>query len=153
MSENENQQQRPSFFRHIAIISYDLFLLLATYLVTTFIIVILNQGEAISQGNPFFLAFLFMLSFFFYGWFWTHGGQTIGMRSWKVKLYSHSGTAITWQQALVRYLFAIAAWLPLGAGFWWQFIMKNNQSWPDLFSGTYLIYDKTASKKTVSPLS
>lgn len=153
MPESENNIQRPGLFRHLAIIAYDLFLLFALYLVTTFFIVILNKGEAISQGNPFFLLFLFLLSFFFYGWFWTHGGQTIGMRSWKVKLHSDKGTAISWQQALVRYLFSLIVWLPFGAGFWWQFIMKKSKSWPDLFSATYLSYDKNSAKKGVSPLS
>lgn len=153
MSTVENKINRPGLLRHLAIMTYDLFLLLATYLVTTFIVVILNQGEAVSAGNPFFLALLAIITFLFYGWFWTHGGQTIGMRSWKVKLHSQTGLAISWQQALLRFLFALVAWLPLGAGFWWQFISSQTQSWPDLFSATYLHYDKALNKKSVSPLS
>jgi len=138
---------RPALFRHLVIIIYDLLLLLSSLLLATFIIVALNGGEAIGHGNPFFIAYLLLLSFAFYGWFWTHGGQTLGMRSWKVTLYSHNHQAIDWRQALLRFIVSIMAWLPFGFGIWWQYLGKDNQSWPDRVSGTYLHYSKNAKNK------
>jgi len=50
----------------------------------------------------------------FYGWFWTHGGQTLGMRAWKLKLIStNDGGTINWLQALKRFLLGLPAWLLL----------------------------------------
>ena len=154
---------RPGAFRHLIIVIYDLLLLLSSLLLATFIIVALNGGNAIGQGNPFFIAYLFAVSFAFYGWFWTHGGQTLGMRSWKVAIYSKAGVsqagsnqpgqAINWQQAFLRFTVSIIAWLPLGIGVWWQYCGKDNKSWPDKVSGTYLHYSKNAKKKPLSRLS
>ena len=77
---------RPSLFRHLIIIIYDSLLLMSVLLLASLLAVALNGGEAISQGNPFFLIYLFGVSLIFYGWFWTHGGQTLGMRSWQVRI-------------------------------------------------------------------
>jgi len=152
MTDNANII-RPGLFRHLIVIIYDLLLLLACLLLATFVIVALNRGEAIGQGNPFFIAYLIGVSFAFYGWFWTHGGQTLGMRTWKVTLYSQHHQAANWQQALLRFTVSILAWLPFGFGIWWQYLNKDNQSWPDRLSGTYLHYAKTAKNKPLSRLS
>jgi len=113
---------RPGPFRHLIIVVYDLLLLLSSWLLATLLIVALNGGEAIGQGNPFFIGYLFLVSFAFYGWFWTHGGQTLGMRSWRVFLLSYSNGPVTWQQAFLRFAVSIIAYLPLGLGIWWQYL-------------------------------
>ena len=144
---------RPGPFRHLIIVVYDLLLLLSSWLLATLLIVALNGGEAIGQGNPFFIGYLFLVSFAFYGWFWTHGGQTLGMRSWRVFLLSYSNGPVTWQQAFLRFAVSIIAYLPLGLGIWWQYLGKDKISWPDSISGTYLHCSKDSKNKPVSRLS
>jgi len=144
---------RPGLFRHLMVMVYDLLLLLSSLLLATFPIVALNGGEAIGQGNPFFIAYLFVVSFGFYGWFWTHGGQTLGMRSWRVFLRSQTHSPVSWQQAFLRFAVSLIAWLPLGLGIWWQYLGKDNVSWPDTLSGTYLHYSKDSQNKPLSRLS
>jgi len=131
---------RPSLFRHLAAMFYDLFLMLAVLFFAGIIAIIFNGGEAIEQGNIFFRIYLLAVSFLFYGWFWTHGGQTLGMRSWKIKLLSNNSNTISWRQSFIRFLAALLSWIPLGLGFWWQYLSKKNQSWPDKASNTYLLY-------------
>ena len=144
---------RPGLFRHLMVMVYDLLLLLSSLLLATFPIVALNGGEAIGQGNPFFIAYLFVVSFGFYGWFWTHGGQTLGMCSWRVFLRSQTHSPVSWQQAFLRFAVSLIAWLPLGLGIWWQYLGKDNVSWPDTLSGTYLHYSKDSQNKPLSRLS
>lgn len=138
----EQTHQRPSLFRHFAIMAYDLLLLLSVLLVAGFIAVGFNGGEAINSANPFFMIYIIGVCFFFYGWFWTHGGQTLGMRAWKVHLVGQQQHDISWLQAGVRFLANIIAWLPFGLGFWWQYLGKDKQSWPDYLSGTRLHFAK-----------
>lgn len=38
----------------------------------------------------------------FYLWFWTHGGQTVGMRAWRLRVQNTDGSAISLTQALIR---------------------------------------------------
>lgn len=129
---------RPSFFKQIASMLYDILLLLSVLFTASIIAVIFNGGEAFEPEDLFFIAYLLVVSFLFYGWFWTHGGQTLGMRSWKIKLVNRNGTNISWQQAGLRFATALISWIPLGLGFWWQYLGKNNESWPDKLSKTCL---------------
>ncbi|WP_394249466.1 RDD family protein [Vibrio profundi] len=39
---------------------------------------------------------------YFFIFFWTRAGQTLGMRAWKLRLQNTNGTAITVTQALIR---------------------------------------------------
>ncbi|HEC58364.1 hypothetical protein LCGC14_0582350 [marine sediment metagenome] len=148
---------RPSLLRHLAVIVYDLLLLASVLLFAAAIAVGLNavvtDGQAITAGNPFFFIYLLGVSFLFYGWFWTHGGQTLGMRTWKVFLRSNNLHSVTWRQAFLRFTTALPSWLALGIGFWWQWFCKGKKSWPDLISNTYLQHDKNSIVKPLSRLS
>lgn len=53
---------------------------------------------------------ILLLHFLFYGWFWIHGGQTLGMRSWRLRLTTVEGTPISWSIALKRFLLGLPAW-------------------------------------------
>ena len=137
---------RPGPLRQLMVMLYDFMLLLSALLLAAVIPVALNQGEAIQAGNPIFLLYLLMVSLFFYGWFWTHGGQTLGMRAWKVYLVGQTQVQITWKQASIRFAVAIVSWLCLGLGFLWQWLSKDKLSWHDLLSGTQLIVHKVEKK-------
>ncbi|MDB2705048.1 RDD family protein [Pseudomonadota bacterium] len=157
MTSNTENHTKPSLFRYLGVMLYDTLLLLSVLLLAAAIAVavnaISNNGEAIEAGNPFFSLYLLAVSYLFYGWFWMHGGQTLGMRTWKVYLINNTDTNITWNQATIRFFVAIIAWIPAGLGFWWLYFGKDNLSWPDALSGTKLHYSKNAKNKPLSRLS
>ena len=153
MTKTSETYLRPSLVRHLAAMLYDSLLLLSVLLLATAVAVMFNSGDAIGRGNPFFLVYLLAIAFLFYGWFWIHGGQTLGMRSWKIFIVSSDGSSITWQQAFVRFAIALISWLPAGLGFWWQYLGRDNQSWPDMLSQTQLVYKKDSENKPLSRLS
>ncbi|MFW5450673.1 MAG: RDD family protein [Methylophagaceae bacterium] len=153
MSESPEDYCRPSLLRHLGIMLYDTLLLLSILLLASLLAVALNGGNAIGQGNPFFFVYLLAVCYLFYGWFWTHGGQTLGMRSWKVYIITTDDSAISWQRAFIRFAIALISYLPAGLGIWWQYLGKDKQSWADLFSGTQLHYSKNSKSKPLSRLS
>jgi len=128
----------PGFFRHIAIIVYDALLLLALLFLAVAVALPLNSGEAITSGFIFPI-YLLSVSFFYYGWFWTHGGQTLGMRTWKVRVRTFDNQPISWKNALVRFLSAILSWVA-GLGFFWKIIDKKQRTWHDHVSKTALFF-------------
>lgn len=79
---------------------------------------------------------LFLTGLLFFGWFWTHGGQTLGMRAWRVQLRREDGAALRWPQAAFRYALAWLAWLPLGAGVLWCLLDHRRQAAHDRLAGT-----------------
>ena len=108
-----NHQASPQYagvLRRLTAIVYDS-LLLAAVLMLAMALLTLFTGDKTGQShNPFINSYLVSVIFLFYGWFWTHGGQTLGMRSWKLRLEQENGQPITWWHALLRFLTAIPAW-------------------------------------------
>ena len=99
--------------RRLAAIVYDSLLLLgvlvgATALALGLAVAVLGSEPVRLYnplaGNPFFQTYLLLVCFFFYGGFWTHGGQTLGMRAWRLRLQRRDGQGISWWQALLRFL-------------------------------------------------
>lgn len=140
MTKNLSANRKPGPFRLLGVMLYDIMLLVSVLMVAAAIAVALNGGEAIGANNPFFFIYLIGVAFFFYGWFWTHGGQTLGMRAWRIYLVSGNSTGISWQQAFLRFVVGIFSWLPLGLGYWWLWLSPDKLSWHDIASGSYLIY-------------
>ena len=130
--------EKPGFFRYFAAIFYDLILVIALFFVTTAILLPFTQGEAI-QSTFLFPLYLLCVSFIFYGWFWTHGGQTLGLRAWKLRLVSDQQTDISWKQAFIRYMTACCSCTVLGLGFIWRLWQKDSKTWHDLSSKSYII--------------
>ena len=122
--------------RRLMAIVYDLLLLLAVLFVTTAMAIALNHGEAIND-HPYYMFFVFiqlLISFIYYGWFWTHGGQTLGMKTWKMKLTLQSGDQLNWKRALVYFVAAMISWSAVGLGFLWALFNQNRSTWHDLIA-------------------
>ena len=88
-------------FRRIAAFLYDCLLLIALFFLITSIVLVFNNGEAI-QHVVFYLG-LYLTAFFFFDWFWRHGGQTLGMRAWRLKVEGIEHEKITFKQSATRY--------------------------------------------------
>ena len=128
-----------SLLRRLGAVLYDTLLLLSVLFIATALVLVLTGGEAIPAGNPFFSSYLLFICFMFYGWFWTHGGQTLGMRAWKIRVQQRNGAAISWWQAMLRFLSAIVSWLALGLGFLWMLVDRDKLTWHDRCSKTVLV--------------
>jgi len=136
-------EQRPaSLFKRLAVIGYDGLLLIAILFISTALTLPLNDGEAITNQHPYFpflVIYWFFISFIFYGWFWTHGGQTLGMKTWNLELISANNKKITWKQAFVRFCCAILSVLLFGLGFFWSLFNEKKSTLHDIVSNTVLI--------------
>lgn len=130
----------PGFFRYIAAIFYDLILVIALFFFATALVLPLNQGEAIETGYIYPIYLLF-ISFLFYGWFWTHGGQTLGLKAWKLRVVNYELANISWKQAFIRYITACCSWLVFGLGIFWRIWHKEGKTWQDLSSHSFIISD------------
>jgi uncharacterized RDD family membrane protein YckC len=132
---------KPGLLRVLAVIVYDFLLLIAVLFLATAILLPLNGGEAFTNHKIVYSLYLLAVSFCFYGWFWTHGGQTLGLRAWKIKVLNDVHGVIGWRQAFIRFAVALLSWGSLGLGFLWIVIDKNQRSWHDMASNTGLYLD------------
>lgn len=139
----QNEFPSAGILRRIAAAFYDLLLVLALLIIATALLLPLTHGQAINSADPlahtFYQLYLLTLVFVFNGWFWTHGGQTLGMRVWRLRLVDESGGTISWRQALIRFACAIPAWLLCMLGIFWIRFSTNRLAWQDRASGTRVI--------------
>ncbi len=85
-------------------------------------------------------SYLLLVSFTFFGSFWTRNGQTLGMRAWHLFMVTQHGKPPTWGRALLRFIMAPLAILPFLLGLVWLVWDKQNLAWHDRWSGTRIVY-------------
>lgn len=135
----DGTRPRPvGILRRLAAIAYDAFLLFALLFVATALILPLTGGEAIAPGTAVYLLYLFAVSYLYFAWCWTHGGQTLGMRAWHIRIRAVSGGPVPWRLATARFLAALLSWGACGAGFLWAAFDAEHRSWHDRLSHTAL---------------
>lgn len=134
-----------SFPRRMAAIFYDTMLIGVTTAILGGIIatsVTHLGGIQLHPGSPLSNALFILdlvIAFGLFGWFWTHGGQTLGMRAWKIKVVTDDGSPFRWTHAFFRYVGALLSWMALGVGFWIAIFDPRKLTWHDRFSRTQLV--------------
>jgi len=86
-------------------------------------------------------AYILGISFVYFAYSWQRGGQTIGMKSWKIKILQNDNSQkpVSWSQSARRFLVAIISWLVCGLGFIWILFSAQHRSWHDQASSTRLV--------------
>jgi uncharacterized RDD family membrane protein YckC len=125
--------------RRLGAMLYDGLLLFAVLFFASLIVVLPFDITLEHLLYPLYIAYIYTICFLFFGWFWTHGGQTLGMKTWRFRVEQENGQAITWPQALLRFLAACISWLPFGAGFIWCLLSSDRLTFHDALSGTRLV--------------
>ncbi|MGQ0587464.1 MAG: RDD family protein [Gammaproteobacteria bacterium] len=127
-------------WRRLASAAYDALVLAAIWMVVVMADLFLLQGVA---GLPYHAhllrAELMLATLLFCGLSWTRGGQTLGMRAWRLQVRRVDGRPVTWPTALARFAWAFLAWLPLGLGVLWSALDPARRAWHDRLSGTELV--------------
>ena len=126
-------------WRRLAAAAYDT-LVLAGILMVVVMAELFLRGAANLPGNVHVLrALLLLAAVAYFGASWTRGGQTLGMRAWRLQLRRDDGRPLGWPTALARFAFAWLAWLPLGLGVLWCTLDARKRAWHDTLSGTEVV--------------
>jgi uncharacterized RDD family membrane protein YckC len=70
---------------------------------------------------------------------WRRGGQTLGMRPWRLRLVAMDGAPPGWSALWRRYAVGTVSLLLAGLGFWWAWLDRDRLAWHDRASGTRLV--------------
>jgi uncharacterized RDD family membrane protein YckC len=70
---------------------------------------------------------------------WARGGQTLGMRPWRLRVVAADGGTPTRKALLLRYGVATLSLLLAGLGFWWAWIDRQHLAWHDRASRTRMV--------------
>ncbi|MDX1497379.1 MAG: RDD family protein [Salinisphaeraceae bacterium] len=133
--------------RRLGAALYDGLLLAALLIAGTAVAVAVNGGEAVNTGNGFFQLWLLFILALFYGWFWRHGGQTLGMRAWGMYLVDNEGnTPPHLKQVFLRLPLAFIAWISVIGLLWCLFDSRGRTAQDALSSTQVVVVPKNKSK-------
>src|SRR5512134_1826405 len=129
-------------FRRLAAMSYDGLLMVALWVAATFALLPLTGGEAILASRQgllahFYHALLLLLAVAYFVISWTRGGQTLGMKAWRIRLERLDGRSPGWSDALIRFTTGAASVLLAAFGLWR--LRMPGWSWGDLAGVSLLL--------------
>lgn len=117
-------------------------LLLLGVLSVSFVLPHLALGiiwEIVLPG-PVLILHVFIVQGIYFVWYWRHGGQTLAMQTWKLKLVgADNGPPELWQ-LLLRYFLSWPSVLFYGAGLLWAIFDRDRQFLHDRLAGTRIIF-------------
>ncbi len=129
----------PGFWRRMLALAYEFLLLLGVWFIAAFLFHLIFRDTSAEYFRPLFQFYLLCVGGIYFIWFWTHGGQTLAMQTWKLRLVSANGGKVTMQQAMVRYIFAVIGISFLGFGLLWALFNRDRQFLHDKLAGTRIV--------------
>ena len=117
-------------------------LLLLGVLALTFMLphLLLGMSFGIALPGWFLLTHVVAVLGAYFLWYWSHGGQTLAMQTWKLQLASVNGESPTINRLLLRYALAWPSLLWFGVGLFWALLDRDHQFLHDRLAGTRLIF-------------
>ncbi len=141
---------------------YEGVLLFGVVMIAGYLFSSLTQQRHALEGRHGLQAFMFVVMGIYFAWFWSHGGQTVAMKAWHVRLLDKYGQPVSQARALLRYLLSWLWFVPALAVVWLSgirspgltfaviglgvaayaglaFLHPSRQFWHDVVCGTQLV--------------
>ena len=157
----------PSLRRRMACWIYEGLLLFGVVFLAGYLFSTLSQSRHALDHRHGLQAFLFLIIGLYFTWF-GHKGQTLAMKTWRIRVVDVHGQAISQQRALWRYVLSWVWFLPplavlapleltcqetlLLCSGWiliWALLSRfqaQKQFWHDIWAGTRLIHSEPLSR-------
>ena len=126
-------------WRRLAAALYDLLPLTGIWMGGALLALLFVPGHQVPPGTLWFQAYLLALTIAYYALSWRRGGQTIGMRAWKLRVVDVDGQACNWRAIALRLAGVPLSLLPLGAGVWAAAFDAEGRMWHDRLAGTRVV--------------
>lgn len=125
-------------WRRLLAFTYDLLALIGLWVFLGLIAVALNGGDAITGWQRLLLLYpaLWLATGAYFALSWHFGGQTLGMRPWRLRACSSDGTTLSHGHAWLRYVCGWLSALPAGAGMLLCLIDPGKRALHDRLAGT-----------------
>jgi uncharacterized RDD family membrane protein YckC len=93
-----------------------------------------------TTGFFLFMVLTFLIGVLYFPYFWSHGGQTPGMRPFSLRVVrDKDGGALGWGTAFLRLLGLWVASAVFYIGLIWIFVDDRRRGWQDLIAGTIVV--------------
>jgi uncharacterized RDD family membrane protein YckC len=129
-----------SLVRRLASGLYDLLLNVALAMVATFPFVLAFGDSTEGWRRHLLQAWIVFVIGLYYAWFWTRGGQTLPMKTWRIRLVrADTGGPVSPARAAHRYALAVLGLAAAGLGFAWALFDRDRRFLHDRLAGTEIV--------------
>ena len=157
----------PSLRRRMACWIYEGLLLFGVVFLSGYLFSTLSQSRHALDNRHGLQAFLFLIIGLYFTWF-GHKGQTLAMKTWRIRVVDIHGQALTQKRAFLRYVLSWVWFIPplivlppldltggeisvlcLGWILVWALLSRfqaQQQFWHDVWAGTRLITSEPLSR-------
>ena len=125
--------------RRIGSLCYESLLLIAILFAAAWGFLFISRDFDLALTRPLFQLYLLAVAAAYFVYCWTHGGQTLPMKTWHIRLVTWRGDTISWRTGVYRYLFALLGVGLFGVGLIWALFDRERQFLHDRLAGTRLI--------------
>ncbi|MBI5330631.1 MAG: RDD family protein [Betaproteobacteria bacterium] len=128
----------PSIRRRLVCNLYESLLLTAFVFLVSIPLVVLSQELAPLVARWLLRGYVLGMAGLYFVTFWGRG-QTLAMKTWRIRLESSGAAAVSRKQLWLRYLLACLNLATLGAGWWYAAFTPERQFLQDRWAGTRLV--------------
>lgn len=118
---------------------YDGLLLTAVLWFAALPLQLIEAGLGTPHSRSLFQVYLVLVGGVYFIWQWVRTGQTLAMKTWRLRVIDASGRKITLPQALLRYVVAIGGGALAGVGFIWALFDSQRQFLHDRIARTRIV--------------
>lgn len=126
--------------RRLASMLYEVLLLLGVLALLLVLPHVLIAAVSHRLAAPAVLqAHFFLALLVYFVWFWSHAGQTLAMKTWRIRLQTEDGSPVRPALALLRFLLCWPSIGLAGLGLLWALFDRDGQFLHDRIAGTRLV--------------
>jgi uncharacterized RDD family membrane protein YckC len=118
----------PSIARRLASMLYEGLVVFSILLIGFLLPQIVLSGFGMVLGGRILMLHIFILLLGYFVWCWLNGGQTLPMKTWKLRITNSDGYPLRPTQAILRYMAAF-----------WAVFDKDKQFLHDRIAGSRII--------------
>jgi len=117
---------------------YEAILLTPVLFISAYLFLALTHAVRTPVLHALFQLWLMGVLAAYFAYCWRRGGQTLAMKTWRIRVARQDGSALSRREALVRFALAVWSLSLFGAGFWWGFVDREHQFLHDRLIGSRL---------------
>lgn len=126
--------------RRLVCLIYDGLLLAAVLWLAALPPQLVEAGVGIPHSRALFQVYLAAVAGVYFIWQWVVSGQTLAMKTWRLRVVGVGGGKVTLPHALLRYLVALAGGALAGVGFIWALFDPQRQFLHDRVARTRIVH-------------
>jgi uncharacterized RDD family membrane protein YckC len=112
MSRMITGSQAPALRRRLLCMVYEAVLLFGVVFIAGYLFSTLTQQRNGLTHHLWLMSWLGLVVGAYFVWFWTHGGQTLPMKTWRIRVVDTQLRPVSIVRAVARYVLSWLWWLP-----------------------------------------